>query len=74
MCRQLTKHFFGSHFICIICIPFTMKAALIHPHTSDPTAPYPSATILTGCLRSRAVGVFPINANVKAHGHVIKRR
>jgi len=50
-----------------------MKVALIYPPTCDPTAPYLSVPALTGYLRSHGVEVFPVDANVEAYGHLLRR-
>jgi len=50
-----------------------MKVALIYPPTCDPTNPYLSVPTLTAYLRSHAVEVLPIDANVEAHDRLLRR-
>ncbi|MDB4994126.1 MAG: yliB [Myxococcaceae bacterium] len=42
------------------------EVALVYPPTCDPTAPYLAVPMITGFLRSKGVGVLPIDANVEA--------
>lgn len=50
-----------------------MKVALIYPPTCDPTNPYLSVPTLTAYLRSHAVEVLPIDADVEAHDRLLRR-
>jgi len=50
-----------------------MKVALIYPPTCDPTGPYLSVPMLTAYLRSHAIEVLPIDANVEAYDRLLRR-
>ncbi len=50
-----------------------MKVALIYPPTCDPTAPYIAVPALTGYLRQHGVEVLPIDANLEAWDHLLRR-
>ncbi len=50
-----------------------MKVALIYPPTCDPTAPYLSVPMLTAYLRSHALEVLPIDANVEVYDRLLRR-
>jgi anaerobic magnesium-protoporphyrin IX monomethyl ester cyclase len=51
-----------------------MKVALIYPPTCDPTGPYLSVPTLTAYLRSHAIAVLPIDANVEAYDRLLRRK
>src|SRR5262245_50421721 len=50
-----------------------MKVALIYPPSCDPTAPYLSVPTLTAWLRKHGVTVLPIDANLEAWEHLLRR-
>jgi anaerobic magnesium-protoporphyrin IX monomethyl ester cyclase len=50
-----------------------VKVALVYPPSCDPTAPYLSLPTLTGFLREHGVEVTPIDANVEAYDHLLRR-
>jgi hypothetical protein len=50
-----------------------MKVALIYPPTCDPTSPYLSVPMLTAYLRSHAIEVLPIDANVEVYDRLLRR-
>ena len=47
--------------------------ALVYPPTCDPTAPYLSVPTLTAWLRREGLSVLPIDANVLAWDHLLRR-
>lgn len=50
-----------------------MRVALIYPPSCDPTAPYLSVPTLTAWLRKHGVDVLPIDANLEAWEHLLRR-
>ncbi|MEW6079665.1 MAG: radical SAM protein [Thermodesulfobacteriota bacterium] len=50
-----------------------MKIALIYPPATDPTAPYISVPLLTGCLRAKGMDVVPVDANVEAWDRLLNK-
>jgi hypothetical protein len=50
-----------------------MRVALIYPPSCDPTAPYLSVPTLAAWLRRHGVDVVPIDANLEAWEHLLRR-
>lgn len=50
-----------------------MLVALVYPPTCDPTAPYLSVPTLTAWLRRAGVEVVPVDANLEAWEHLLRR-
>lgn len=50
-----------------------MRVALVYPPSCDPTAPYLAVPALTGFLRAHGADVLPIDANLEAWEHLLRK-